>query len=342
MSLDPFSRQRKLLFFGIIAIVAFLLLAALIIKGSRYISFNPMSRPLDLSIPAMPAEKRRVNPELPPVAVCLAGQLRSFHLFPVRNSIIFHLLEPLRDAGYPVHTFFHVGEEDVSSPNDITELPNVFSAFGPASFSFFPVSDVCPISMCPNSRKTICPHTLIRGDQCMRQIEYYERRHNVSFSWFYRSRPDIILATNISLPTHLDRHVLYANMHIPETSEHAHEWIRAKFPQHSHIVQNPLGDLVHILSRDIAPVIFTASQAFHECELFNFNNGTIGPEVALTYWVVKHAVPYMSMPWLWILFREHTGPVCDNVAYIRTGNATIDQFMLHVCSSLKRTGVLPP
>lgn len=278
------------------------------------------------------------------VAVCIAGQMRTFRLFPVRLSILYHVLEPLRDAGHPVHVFFHVASGDISK-SDFKTSPstNLFMPFAPATLTTFPVTPRCPVKPCPIPRDTGCPHTLLRADECMMQVRAFERHTNVTFAWIYRTRPDIVIATNISLPSQLpDDLTLYTNMHEPFTNTYAHPWLRQTFPYSSRLLHDPVGDLVHIVPRRLAAVVFSASQAFQDCHLFHMPNGTITPEVALTYWLAKHAVTYRPMPWLWMLVRQYSGPECAKIPFIYTGNSSTDEQYMRTCLSYKRTGVLPP
>lgn len=313
---------------------------------------------------------RRVNPGMPLVAVCIAGQLRTFTQVQVRMSIMYHVLEPLRDAGFDVHTFFHLAESDASQLDmvDIARAGsnNMFSSFGPATLSFsspdakhhhhheglntkWKTDDNCPVPRCasPEADRAdkVCPRTLLRADECMQQVRAVQRRlkNNRTFDWIVRTRPDIALATNISISSDMPTTQLYANMHMPEMSLHAHDWLRQRFPNNTARVlsdRHPIGDLVHIVPASVAPVVFSASQAWMDCDLFNIHSGTIGPEVALIYWLVKHNLPYTPMPWLWMIVRRFDGPVCENVRHIQTADAKMNEQMLKTCASFKQTGVL--
>lgn len=278
------------------------------------------------------------------VALCIAGQMRTFRSSPVQLSILFHVLQPLRDAGHYVHVFFHVASDDII-PADLTisRSTNIFMSFAPASVTTFPVTTRCPVKSCPIKRDTACPHTLLRADECMSQVRAHELVNNVTFSWIYRTRPDIVFATNITLPSQLsDDLTVYTNMHSPYTNIYSHPWLRKTFPYSQNLLHAPVGDLIHIAPRRLASVVFSASKAFQDCHLFSMPNGTITPEVALSYWFARHAVSYRPMPWLWMLVRRFSGPECGNIPFIRTENTSLDYRYMQTCLSYKRTGVLPP
>lgn len=366
----PISRIRFLLAI-LILLAAFIYLSAVsqysnVSEFQSSPSLTPSKEPVDFEVLTPKSILNGKQLRKSTVAVCIAGQIRTFRNPHVRSSIHYHILQSLRDKGFFVHTFFHLSTSDITH-NDFDGIYNtetndsIFTSFTPASFSFYrqpqPRSstsylsiqdDDCPVSKCQqphaSSRKVVCPHTLLRADECMRRVEIFQNKYNISFEWIIRTRPDIALASNISVSS-LSTDKVYTNMHMSHMSKFAHPWLRQQFPKYApHILNsnndNVVGDLIYVVPAKLANVVFRASNAFQDCQLFQMSNGTIGPEVALVYWLVKHTLNFESFPWLWMIVRHDTGPVCENVKFIRTNDEDLNLQMDSLCHSFKSSGVL--
>lgn len=285
------------------------------------------------------------------IAVCLAGHLRTFTNNTVRQSIKFHLVQPLQKTGAHVDVFFHVGLHDVpkagtsKSEKNLTFLSarTFLEEFFPIHVSWYgKIITDCKQTKCRSKNGSICPHALVRLEQCLVDIKKVERRTGKRYDWIYRSRPDVAFGYDISVPESLHPKVVYTNQHIPGTSVHAHPWIRNTFPKHKALVRTPIGDQVVVAERQVAEIAFRAVHGTFDCQLMNrMNKGTINSEVILTYWLVKHGIAYETRPWFWMLVREKTGPECHRVEWIRR-NRTRDSDLVNRCLSFRQSGIIPP
>ncbi|CAN8072102.1 unnamed protein product [Agarophyton chilense] len=276
------------------------------------------------------------------VALCITGHLRSFYKPSVHVSIKRNVIDALRDAGYSVDIFFHVGKSDApreGKKKAATYLfAHILSSFSPVKTSFYKNSDRdCPKTHCRNADRSVCPYALIRLSQCLTLIEEYENRTGIDYDWIYKTRPDIAFGARISTPDELEDRYLYTNQHTPGASVHAHQWLRKKFKENAAAVGSPLGDHVIAASRKVAAVAFKAYSAFEECGLYDLPSGTINAEVGLTYWLVRRNIHYRTLPWFWMLVRDKEGPECERLVYVRVDT---DQF-LEKCNKYRDSGRIP-
>lgn len=277
-----------------------------------------------------------------PVAVCIAGQLRSFHIRSVRNSILQHMIKPLREAGYGVHVFFHIAKSDHLHRNDSRIV-----AFAPLTVSKFHETKGCERPKCTRKRNTIyktnCPFALYRADECLSEMQRFEQHNAMRFTWVYRTRPDVMFGTNVSLPQGLRTDTIYTNEHNPGTSVHAHEWLSKKFvsemPKGG--IRNAVGDHVIVGARKVAGVALGAGAAFRDCDLFDLPKGTLNAEVGLTYWLVKHGIRFETRPWFWILVRnDSSGADCERVRFIQRKEKKENMRLVHLCNLYNHGGLL--
>lgn len=288
-----------------------------------------------MSISELPSASR--------VALCIVGHPRSFRQPSVHRSIRERVIRVLRDAGYVVDIFFHMGRGDVprkgTSAAGRDGLSAAIQVMNPVSVSRYSNTDVCKLPHCAPS-SVQCPHALYRISQCLEKIQEYETRTGTVYDWIYKTRPDIAFGTNITTPSSLRSDTLYMNRHLPGTSMHAHKWLREKFPNNSQILGGPVADHIFVASRDVAKVAFRASQAFQDCDLYKLPKGTLNSEVGLTYWLFFNQIRYKAMPWFWMLVRDVEGPECSRVQWIERGvNVRYHNFTA-ICIHYLRTGNL--
>lgn len=277
------------------------------------------------------------------VALCISGHFRSFHKPSVHISIKRNIVDVLKEAGYSVDVFFHVGKKDKprsrtrSSASPVSR--HVLNYFNPVSISYFKNNDNgCHMTNCAtSSRKATCPYALVRTEECLEHVKKHELRSGFTYDWIYKTRPDIAFGSRLSVPDELDERYLYTNQHNPGTSAHAHRWLRQKFGEKAKILGSPVGDQVLVASRKVAQKAFQASKAFADCNLYDLPNGTLNAEVGLTYWLVRNDIQYRTLAWFWILVRDFEGPECERLVYIKEET----QDLMEKCMQYKRSGHIP-
>lgn len=247
--------------------------------------------------------------------------------------------------------FFHVGLHDVPKKGTARSGKNLtfsntrtlLAEFSPVHVSWYGKTVTeCKQSTCESKNRSLCPHALLRLEQCLDDVEKVEGRIGKQYDWIYRSRPDIAFGSDISSPLSLHPKVVYTNQHIAGTSVHAHPWIRNTFPKYKRLVRSPIGDQIVVAHRQIAETAFRAVHGSFDCQLMDrMDRGTLNSEVILTYWLVKHGIAYDTLPWFWMLVREKTGPECHRVEWIRK-NHTIDLDLVNRCLAFRQSGKIPP
>lgn len=287
------------------------------------------------------------------VALCFTGHLRSFARQSVRDSIRRHVIRPLRASGADVDVFFHVGMVSISkggkrlSRRRARKAQAAMEEFLPTRVSFF---DNRPTRV-PWPRGTKCnakrkpmkyyPPALLRGYECLLEVERHERETGVKYGWVYKTRPDVAFGADLSTPGELRDDTLYMNMHTPGTSTHAHRWLRERYKEKARVLNAPVGDHVLIAARKVADIALRALHAFRECDLYHMPNGTLNSEVGLTYWLVRNSVRHRAMDWFWMLVRDEEGPECFRVRWIRNATHQHDMSLTSRCIQYKQTDRIP-
>lgn len=287
------------------------------------------------------------------VALCIAGHLRSFARQSVRDSIRRHVIRPLRASGADVDVFFHVGRGSVGKGGKRAlrrrerKAKAAMEEFLPTRVSFFdnrptPVSWP-PGTKCNTKRKIMKHHppALLRGYECLLDVERHEQETGVKYGWVYKTRPDVAFGSDLSTPGELRDDTLYVNMHMPGTSTHAHRWLREQFKRKAMVLNAPIGDHVLVAARKVADVALRAVDAFRECHLYHMPNGTLNSEVGLTYWLVRNSVKYRAVDWFWMLVRDEEGPECFRVKWIRNATHHDDMLLTRRCLEYKQTDRIP-
>lgn len=288
----------------------------------------------------VPANRSRIPHARPAprIAICIAGHLRTFAHPSVTHSLRRHLVNPLRRVNGSLHFFFHF-----STTDSVDRGSPVFQPFRPASFSSFQPSSDCVPPACATrtASKIQCPFALTRASECMNQIRQFERKTARPFDWVYRTRPDVLLLSDVSIPSRLRADTVYTNQHHPGTSAHVFSSLRARFPTFPRPRSvRPVGDHVVVCARRVADIVFEAPRGFGHCDVFNLSRGTVNSEVVLTYWLARSRIRFDNRPWFWLLLRPD-GPDCSRVRFIDARNVPRNRLMTRFCRRFKRDCALP-
>lgn len=279
----------------------------------------------------------------PRVAVCLAGNARTFRLNFTHDSIRQHVIDVL-EPSYDTDVFFVISLDDPPR-GQLPVAPREDNATLAAVAKFHPVhvrlldarTDVLrtlrvrrifrdrrpPIDVLrappgcaftPGANGSIrVAHTLLRARQCAFDIGEREKRTGMRYHWVYRLRPDVALLQDVPLPSQLRRDVYYSNQGRTNVTAALGAWWAARHAGRAAGASGSAGravaDQVGIMSREVAEVALRAFEASDDCELYAAPFLPL-PEEVLRFWLLKHDVRYSALPFDWVIVRERVGLEC--------------------------------
>lgn len=318
-------------------------------------------------IPYFNSTSSRSADQNPRLALCIAGNARTFHYPRVHNNILENVVGVLRRHA-DVDVFFNIKIEDDPRPNYPTARTNA-SATKTAMDKFFPVfvheltnksedniqiddsryiiKDGAatrlitkPLHNCSasDSSQAYIPHALHRASQCYRIVEEYERSHGLEYTWMYRIRPDVVFLEEIPPPTEIQPGSVATNL-IPSINTVAvAKWGVREYGYPDENASESgfphTGDHFMAVTRRDAEAGLNAVRAIDDCGLFKapiLRNS----ESQLMYWLMKHGLRLMNIPTLWVLIREGIGPECVRVRYFDLANKTLQSDMVRRCDEYK-------
>lgn len=266
------------------------------------------------------------------VAICLAGDARTFSLPLVHQSILDRVVHPI-SRQYKTDLFFSIAIDDEarSLTHKMQELTNAIKQFNPVvtniesagiynghsrkvnqlheRFEWLRAPERCG----PASEENIIrlPHTLYRASQCLDAISKYEQKSGVKYDWVYRLRPDIVMFDDIVTPDFLQDDVYYTNQgRTNVTLRMGKYWIS----NYGHGGYGAIADQMGISSRRVADIMLRAWNAVDDCELYHTGFVSL-PEDTLRFWALKLNQPYAAIPLNWAIVRQDSGAHCKPLYY---------------------------
>lgn len=266
------------------------------------------------------------------VALCIAGNARTFYLPPVHENIIDNIVTPLREQ-YPTDVFALIKISDDPRPGQSTaptkdnETLQAISLLSPTMVLLLNSShdykneriltnerEIYPPTECGESNDTaMAPFTLHRSAQCLSAIEDYEQSKGMKYRWIYRVRPDVALLDKILTPDEIEIGNVYVNEAPVHPTQKFTEWWHEKHDAHLHIPS--LGDHFLAAGRVDAGVALRAVEAVNSCELFEVR-GSRNSESILWFWLLSHGLRISGRLWSWSVVRSGLGPDCERVRKI--------------------------
>lgn len=264
------------------------------------------------------------------IAVCIVGHARSFHLPSVHISIIRNLLKPLAANATSLDVFFHIGLHDIAKDATQTaslkesETRNVATVMKPVVLSMYNDSNFAlsrkAHADCPQGRHHASveyPPSLLRASQCMALVKRHEGTNSIRYDWIVKTRPDVAIGDPVSPISELQQDRAYINEHIPGASTPAFTTIRELYPQNAaKFLNKPLADHIAMVPRKLADTFFSAHLGAGECLSKLQKSRLVNAEAVMGMWLIKHALPYETMPWFWILVRDRQGPECLRLRWV--------------------------
>lgn len=279
------------------------------------------------------------------VAVCIAGNARTFH-YPFMHATMLHnIVRPLRNL-YDTDVFFIIRTDDIGArQTELRALADASATMAAVrkfhavnvtlitseddfahSARFLPRSARhyerllapahCGVTAVPTVR---LPHALFRARQCLSLIEAHERRQRMRYDWVYRLRPDVLVFDRILLPAQLRRDRLYTNQGRPNVTDGMARYWSATHAD-GKAGDGPIADQMSMSSRVVAGTALRAFDALDDCDLYNARGQHI-PEGIYRFWMMKRGIRYQAVPFDWVTVREHIGPECYRL-YFQTGEHT--------------------
>lgn len=285
---------------------------------------------------------KRAGPMRDRVAICIAGNARTFRFPFVHQGLLDRVITPLR-RDYQTDVFLILRGDDrgarnpsLMSPTDETATLQAVRKLHPTKFSWITGGEfnasrflrrtaaeyeaVRQPPGCGNTRVATVrmPHALYRAKQCLLQMEAHEQQMGALYDWVYRLRPDLLLFDRVLMPADLRPDTLYSNQgRTSMTDAMAAWWMRAHGGRAGY---GSVADQMSISSRAVAEVALRAFDAVDDCELYDAAGQNI-PEGIYRFWLLKQKVRYRAVPFDWVTVREHIGPECYRL-YFQVGTLT--------------------
>lgn len=295
-----------------------------------------------LVLPALLLYRAALNVSPPPskgVAVCIAGNARTFHYKFTHETLKREVIDRLRER-YETEVIFILRTDDQPTSGRPAALENR-SATLTAVNSFIPtvvkwITDenelqmnepryvpngltmyerIRPPDHCgPKYHPMRFPHTLFRSRQCATEIIAREKLRGATFQWVYRLRPDVILPDGIPMPHDLESHVVYTNQGRPSVTEPTGYRWRLSHRFSTPVADGPVADTISFGGRRVILDALSAYTVVEQCDVFQ-GEITNGPENMLRYWLLERGVKWSAIPFDWIIIREYSGPECERLEY---------------------------
>lgn len=295
-------------------------------------------------------EQREINHNR--IAVCLAGETRTFYYPGVHKSILKRAIKPLQNERYKVDVFFVIrASNDTQSAYrkqlvekaiqlfnatkvvEYTGFENMRNNFEPKrSFERERVF-YRPPTWCKGKEQFVIDfsHALYRTQHCLDVISEHEQEHKFYYDWIYRLRPDIaLMGDDVPTPRTLSDNVLHTSAwsalfdrYVRGQLEENHMNDPAVFVwSNNQAEQWGVGDQFFAASRKVAQVAFNAFDISNDCSVYEPN--TRNSEASLLLYLAKTVVPYAPMSVLWEIIRDVPDPSCNSMRFIPIPNTTLE------------------
>lgn len=277
------------------------------------------------------SSRTKINSES--IAVCFAGNSRTFRLPLVHDNIVQNVIQPLK-TDYLVKVFFILTLDDAPRSNrsqsstNQTVVDKAIQKFEPAHVTYLKAQEsfgalrrskinhahfewLEPPKNCSSNDYDIArlPHTLFRSKQCLQRIVEFESKNSFRFDWMYRLRPDVVYFENIISPRFLRKDIYYSNQARTNVTHRTGKYWLSHYSSRG---DGAIADQMSFSSRSLAEVTLRAWDATNECELYHMKF-IPSPEDTLRFWLLKNYLRYEAIPLDWAIIRENVGPECKRL-----------------------------
>lgn len=273
------------------------------------------------------------------VAVCIAGNARTFHYNFTHESLLHLVVDRLRE-NYETDVLFILRTDDqptatrlASEENfvgtrlavrkfapsvvkwitDKNELQLEESRYVPMGLTLF--ERIRPPFFCSSDCHPMrFPHTLFRSRQCAHEIQRQEKLRAAPYAWIYRLRPDVVFPDGLPLPRDLESNIVYTNQGRPRVTEATGYRWRLNHWFSTPVADGPVADVVNFGARRVVMEALSAYDAVNHCDVFE-SEITNGPESLLRFWLLEQRIKWEAVPFDWIIIRGQSGPECERLEY---------------------------
>lgn len=277
-------------------------------------------------------ETSTLDPER--VAVCFAGNLRTFNRPYIYQSLLRNVVLAIRGKNYHVDVFFNVKTRDNNitqgGPTDANET--LFRQIASKYFDPVVVNELAfDDDFIPNNatvadkfsfhKPSFChpddynvigkPHSLYRFHQCSRLISAHEQERNVSYPYVYAIRPDLWINGTIYLPRQLRRNgnTLFTDMSPVDPPGDIAEMYRKTLRRRKVPYST---DHMMAGTRRVMDVAMNAHSSVDTCDVYKFNRH-LPQEMTLLRWMIVHHMEVASDPIPIVIARAGFGPECGGM-----------------------------
>lgn len=288
------------------------------------------------------------------IALCVAGNARTFYAPLVHEKIIENVVGPLRSY-YPTDIFVLMKLADDPRPGSpeasfhLNETLTAISKLSPTVVTFLNSSydydtnrlaskdnrTVSAPNYCTKvdpKRTAMMPYTLLRSAQCLSAIEAHEHRTGKEYRWIYRARPDVVLLDTITSPDDFDAGAVYTSTGPWVSVRDFADWWQEKHEPFKKVPS--FGD--HFLAgrRSEAGIAMRAIEAIDTCELFDVK-GPRNSETSLGLWILSHGLKIINQPWSWSLVRAVHGPDCHRMDLVDLPDPVLKKLLVTKCETYR-------
>lgn len=276
------------------------------------------------------------------VALCISGDSHAFHRPTVHQSILHHVVAPLRDSRYHVDVIMNMRlpQEQVKthetrkamlklSPvvaHEIQDDRESFVSIHNDSSKGFPLAmnlssgllskpRYCTSS---NTRFDSCsiPFSLHYHSQCRTRINEYEHSTGLMYDYVYWIRPNIFFFENIIMPSSLKKGIVYTNRAPNASTSGFRDWwnmtsstTNSKASKRRFQLDS-ISDQVLAARREEADLAMQAVKTLRDCNFYNVD-GLRNAQAQLAYWLLTNGLQYQSSPWLSVAAHIDNGLNCQ-------------------------------
>lgn len=292
--------------------------------------------------------------ERPEVALCIAGNARTFYVPFVHNKIIENIIQPLRSR-YPTDVFVLMKISDNPRPG-FPEVPvhkyatlQSIAKLSPTVVTLLnSTHDYETTRMADGDNRTVIvpqycknvnpnatamlPYTLVRSAQCLSAIEAREQERGKRYRWIYRARPDVALLDPIISPDDISTGSIHTSAGPWPSIKDLIDWWQEKHEPFRNIPS--FGD--HFLAgrRREAGVAMRAIEAIDSCEIFDVK-GPRNSESSLGLWLLSNGLRIKSQLWSWSVVRTISGPDCDRMELVQVPDPVLRKIMIDKCKTFR-------
>lgn len=331
--------------------------------------FKPFSssslKPVEVHFTNSPTNKPRL-------ALCIAGNTRTFHYRMVHERILENVLLPLRKVA-TVDVFFVVKLDDdprplfPRSPASVASTRLAMSKFNPVSIrELTPYDDILrsmdrsrfkpvyekkkqansgavlkqrllskPVAANCTAHpgaRAFVPYALHRTRQCLSEIRTYEASLR-GLKYKYLYR---IRPDVVFLDVIPMPTLLTPGTVVTNAVQALNTQTVVQWWYHKSNATAPdTGDHFLAALADDADIAFSAVDAVHDCELFKISI-LRNPESVMLYWFLTKNLTPVTPQAAWVLVRENVGPECIRLKLLRVENSLLRDAMVKRCERFRK------